>query len=415
MAMIEVVVIGAGPYGLVAAAHLRASGIEPVVFGEVMGFWKALPKGMLLRSEWTAAHLTDPNNPRSLFDYERAIGQPLPRRIPMTEWARYGEWFQRSSVPNVDSRFVASVKRDQTGFCVTLEDGESVAARRVVIATGLTNFAKRPAFAAHLPAALATHTADARDFSWLAGKNIAVLGGGQSALESSSLLREVDARVEIISRRPIIRWLSYGEANYRERTLKQKILRPPGALGPIGINWIVQIPELFRALPEPAKPFIFARAARPAGAGWLRDRVNGVVYTVNESIDSVAVEGEQLHLVLTSGETRDVDHLVLGSGYEVRMEGYRFLSPEIIANIGTRHGQPDLALGFESSIDGLYFIGPGSQESFGPLLHSVAGTEYAGKSVSRAIKKASLARGFRVLPLSLPSIGGVSVSTGRGH
>jgi FAD-dependent urate hydroxylase len=228
-------------------------------------------------------------------------------------------------------------------------------------------------------------------------------------------LREVDAQVEIISRSPIIRWLSYGEANYRERTVTQRNLRPPGALGPLGISWIVQIPELFRALPESAKPFIFARAARPAGTGWLRDRVNGVVYTVNESIESVAIESEKLRLALTSGGTRAVDHLVLGSGYEMRVERYRFLSPEIVANIGTRHGQPDLALGFESSIDGLYFIGPGSQQSFGPLLHSVAGTTYAGKSVSRAIKKADLARRYSSPPISLPSISGVSVSTGRGQ
>jgi cation diffusion facilitator CzcD-associated flavoprotein CzcO len=56
-----VVIIGAGPYGLAAAAHLRAAGVEPRVFGEPMAFWqRQMPKGMRLRSPWTASHIADP-------------------------------------------------------------------------------------------------------------------------------------------------------------------------------------------------------------------------------------------------------------------------------------------------------------------------------------------------------------------
>ena len=413
MAMVEAVVIGAGPYGLVAAAHLRAAGVEPLVFGEVMGFWKAMPKGMFLRSDWAAVHLSDPDQNTSLFDYEIAIGQELPRRLPMTEWARYGEWFQRRSVPDVDPRLVESVERADQGFSVRLGDGECISTRRVIVATGITNSAKRPAFANHLPANLVTHTADLLDFSRLSGKSVAVLGCGQSALESSALLREVDAQVEIIARRPFIRWLGEDGSNHRERTLSQKILRPPGQLGPIGINWIVQIPELFRSVPELAKPFVFARASRPAGTAWLRERVNGVVYTVNEAIETVTVDGDRLVLCLSNGGRREVDHLVLGSGYEVRAETHRFLSPDILSGLGLRHGQPDLRLGFESTVSGLYFIGPSSMESFGPLLHSVAGTGYAGKSVARAVKRSGRVRRTRSASISLPRLGGVPVPTGR--
>lgn len=411
----DVVIVGAGPYGLVAAAHLRAAGIEPRVFGEVMGFWKALPEGMLLRSEWPAAHLIDPANPRTLFDYETASNQLLPKRIPMTEFARYGDWFQRGSVPNVDPRLVESVTQSPRGFHVRLADGESLSARRVIIATGITNFAKWPDFATRLPRHLVTHTADARDYAWLAGKNVAVLGCGQSALEASALLREVNAEVEIIARQPIIRWLSYSETIQRKRSIIDKVLRPPGALGPIGINWIIQIPALFRSVPEPAQPLIAARALRPAGTGWLRERVNGVVYTVNETIAEVTVRGEKLELVLGSGGRREVDHLVLGSGYDVHAAGYRFLCPEIVAGIRTIRGQAALTRGFESSVPGLHFIGPGSDESFGPLLHSVAGTEYAGKSVARALKKAMSPRRFTVPPISAPPFGGVSISPGSGN
>lgn len=415
MGMVEVVVIGAGPYGLVAAAHLRAAGLEPMVFGEVMGFWKALPKGMMLRSEWLAAHLTDPANPRSLFDYEIASNQQLPRRLSMTEWTRYGEWFQRESVPDVDPRLVESVEPAPSGFLVRLADGATVTTKRVIVATGLTNAARKPAFAAHLPAELATHTADARDYSWLAGKNVAIVGCGQSALEASALLRDVDAQVEIITRQPVIRWLGVDVGNHRQRSLMQKVLRPPSALGPIGVNWIVQIPELFRALPELAKPVIFARAARPAAAAWLRDQVNGVIYSLEESIDSVTIHGDKLQLALAGGGRREVDHLILGSGYDVNLSTYRFLGPELTSGIGLRNNQPDLNSGFESSVPGLHFIGYASMQSFGPLLHSVAGTAYAGKMIARAIKKAAVSRRFTLEPLALPSMQGVSISRGHGH
>jgi len=195
----------------------------------------------------------------------------------------------------------------------------------------------------------------------------------------------------------------------------QKVLRPPSALGPIGVNWIVQIPELFRALPELAKPVIFARAARPAAAAWLRDQVNGVVYSLEESIDSVTIHGDKLQLALAGGGRREVDHLILGSGYDVNLSTYRFLGPELTCGIGLRNNQPDLNSGFESSVPGLHFIGYASMQSFGPLLHSVAGTAYAGKMIARAIKKAAVSRRFTLEPLALPSMQGVSISRGHGH
>ena len=66
----HVVVIGAGPYGLAAAAHLKHAGIETVVFGSTMHFWKNhMPAGMLLRSPWSASHIGDPDGQLTLDRY----------------------------------------------------------------------------------------------------------------------------------------------------------------------------------------------------------------------------------------------------------------------------------------------------------------------------------------------------------
>lgn len=48
----DVAVVGAGPYGLSAAAHLvKVQGLEVKLFGEPMSFWERhMPDRMLLRS-----------------------------------------------------------------------------------------------------------------------------------------------------------------------------------------------------------------------------------------------------------------------------------------------------------------------------------------------------------------------------
>ena len=69
----EVAVVGAGPYGLAVAAHLRAANIETLIFGEAMSFWQQhMPKGMKLRSPWHATHLAGPHRSWSLDVYDAA-------------------------------------------------------------------------------------------------------------------------------------------------------------------------------------------------------------------------------------------------------------------------------------------------------------------------------------------------------
>lgn len=47
----DVVVVGAGPYGLAAAAHLSEKGLNTIVLGRPMQLWREqMPEGMLLRS-----------------------------------------------------------------------------------------------------------------------------------------------------------------------------------------------------------------------------------------------------------------------------------------------------------------------------------------------------------------------------
>src|SRR5689334_16342176 len=238
----RVAIIGAGPYGLSAAAHLRAiPGMEMRVFGECMSFWERnMPAGMLLRSYWEGSHISDPHGEFTLDQYERARGVQLPRPVRLDDFVGYGRWVQRQVANPLDSRRVTRIDAAPGSFRLALEDGERISAERVVIATGIASYAWRPPQFDGLPPALAAHSSEHCDLGQFAGKRVVVVGGGQSALESAALLREAGADVEVIVRAPVVHWLRHGSPLHswlhRDGNVLRRILYPPSDVGPPGIN-----------------------------------------------------------------------------------------------------------------------------------------------------------------------------------
>ncbi|HEY7035979.1 MAG TPA: FAD-dependent oxidoreductase, partial [Thermomicrobiales bacterium] len=335
----DVAIVGAGPYGLSAAAHLGAIGADYRIFGEVMGFWRRqMPVGMLLRSEWDGSSFSDPAASFGLAAFERATGTTMPERIPLDAFVRYGTWFHQQTVPDVDPRTVRLVEANGGGFLLTLEDGEAVTARRVVVATGLSGFERRPAVLTDLPRDLVSHTSEERDLGRFRGRRVMVVGGGQSALESAALLSDGGASVEVVTRTPVVHWLGQQGHISRESGRLAHILYPPGAVGPLGINWIVQLPDLFRSLPTALQNRVATRALRPAGSGWLRPRVTDVVFTTGKEIARASAGPGGLRLTLSDGSERTVDHVLLGTGYQIDVMRYPFLSPELARRVDHRGG-----------------------------------------------------------------------------
>lgn len=378
----DVCVIGAGPFGLTVAAHLRAAGFAVRVFGEVMSFWRRMPEGMLLRSTRAGISLHDPARPLALADYERAERTTLATPVVRAEYIRYVEWYQRQAVPDIDPRTVRRVDRTDGGFLLALDDGERVATRRLVVAVGLDPFKRRLPVFDGLPPERAPHSFDERTPAAHAGRSVVVIGSGQSALESAAALVHAGAEVEVITRAAVIHWLANNDHIDRDRSLLSHLLYPPGALGPPGINWIVQLPGLFRALPGPVQARVAARAARPAVSGRLRPCAERLTIAYGRSVTGAALDRGRVRLALDDGTERIVDHVVQGTGFRVEMERFGFLSPEIVAAIRTLDGQPRLGPGYESSIPGLHFVGAASDASYGPLMRAIAGTAYAAHAVA---------------------------------
>jgi FAD-dependent urate hydroxylase len=382
----QVAVIGAGPYGLATAAHLRAAGMETRVLGEPMDFWRRqMPSGMLLRSSWDASHISDPQRSLSLDVYQATRATPLTSPLPRQDFVRYGEWFQRQAVPDLDLRKVVWIEPRPNGFRLFLEGAEPLDARRVVIATGIATFAYRPPEFEGLPYTIVSHTSDHTDLRKFAGRQVIVVGSGQSAFESAALLHEDGADVQILARAPAVRWLGRGERLRHQPKAVRYLFYPPSDVGPPGLNWIVALPDLFKRLPLRLQERIAYRSIRPAVASWLQPRVQGIPVTTGRQILSAALQNGRVRLRLDDGTERDADHVLLGTGYRVDVSRLGFLTREILQQLHCVDGYPTLTAGFESSVPGLYFVGAPAARTFGPLMRFVAGTGYTAATLACAM------------------------------
>ena len=383
----QVAIIGAGPYGLAAAAHLRAAKIETHVFGEAMEFWtKQMPEGMIVRSIWEACHISDPHRALTMDGFAAAAGRRIPQPVPLADFVDYGRWFQQQAVPDLDSRRVVRIERAGRGFRLLLDDGESFHVQRVVVAAGIAKFSRRPELFDDFPAELVSHTSAHRKLDGFRGKKVAVVGGGQSALESAALLHETGAEVEVIARQPRINWL-----DQKARWLKsdanpfRRLLYPPTDVGPPGLNWIVATPALFRVLPRETQEWVAYRSIRPAGSGWLVPRLRTVPIRISQQVTAARASGDRVALKLDDGSERQVDHVMLATGYRVDVSRYPFLPPELLKEMHIVNGYPQLTRGFESSVAGLHFLGATGARSFGPVCRFVSGTTYSARALARHV------------------------------
>jgi Predicted flavoprotein involved in K+ transport len=139
----DVAIVGAGPYGLSAAAHLRQlKGLDVRLFGEPMSFWERhMPEGMLLRSPWAGSHIADPGNRLTLDVYRTVNGNhQLADPVPLKDFIKYGHWFRRQAALSADRRKIMRIELAPDGYQLALEDGEALRARRVVVAAGIQAF-----------------------------------------------------------------------------------------------------------------------------------------------------------------------------------------------------------------------------------------------------------------------------------
>ncbi|WP_338896598.1 FAD-dependent oxidoreductase [Streptomyces sp. TG1A-60] len=389
-----VAVIGAGPFGLSTAAHLRARSVPVRVFGEPMVSWRDnMPAGMLLKSTPVASTIDAPQGGHTLADYCEAAGI---RRlvtdediIPVGTFISYGTWFQQRLVPGLERVRVVSVDRGNGGgFELKLDSGELFTARAVVVASGLSGLA-------HLPTGLAgatvdgptptgpvSHSSQHPDLSRFQGRELIVVGAGQSALETAVLAAEAGARVRVVAR-------GRGAVAFGAPPWDQPRLRPES---PFGRAWslyaLSYYPHPYRYLPATTRHFLVRRVLGPLGAWWLRERFEGRVEVceVARVVRSGVIDGRpRLTLRSHEGRTEELaaDHVIAATGYRVDLGSMGFLGHELRTELAVSRGAPVLGAGFRASIPGLYFTGLPAAASYGPVMRFVCGTQFASPRLAR--------------------------------
>lgn len=381
---LRVAVIGAGPYGLAVTAHLRHAGLDVTIYGRTMEFWeRQMPRGMLLRSSKRASHISDPQRRLTLDTWGRDTGRELAGPIPVEDFIAYGRWFQTRVAPDLDERRVTEVEPDEDDFRLTLHDGTEERFHRVVVSAGLNPFPRWPEEFRSLPTSMVTHACEHEDLSRFSGQRVAVIGLGQSALESAALLNEGGATVEVIGRSDAINWLPnppMGLRRFRQR------FYPPTDVGGLLNGWLAAVPDLFRRAPAGKQPIWAYNAIRPAGAYWLRPRLlHRVQVSTARSVVAAEANGHGLRIGLDDGSERIVDHALLATGYQIDVARYPFLRASALRRLKRTSGYPVLGPGLESSVPGLHFIGATAATSFGPVMRFVVGAHYAAPAVVRKV------------------------------
>ena len=391
----EVAVIGAGPYGLSAAAYLRQAGLQPYVVGQTMSFWKQnMPKNMFLRSKAEACNISAPHGHLTMESYRRALGREFPVPLPIEDFIGYGEWFQKQVAPDLDSRRVTNLSLIDGAFQITFDDGDAVRARSVVLAIGIGSFQHRPEAFTATPRSLAPHVSEVHDLSSFRGKRVAVIGKGQSALEGAALLSENGAHAEIICRAPL-QFREYPWMKYLWRRLTPGPLRPlshwvlpPTDLGGFRTGRVVAHPQKFRRLTRERQDALIKDVCTPIGAYWLVDRLKSVPAKTGVTVTSVARAGDGLKLLLSDGSSDCFDRVLLATGYKIDISKYDILDRSLKEQIQvTPDGYPALSLSLETSVKGLFLAGATAEKTLGPTLRFVTGTANAGPALAAAFSR----------------------------
>ena len=383
----DVAIVGAGPYGLSIAAHLHRHGGPSIrVFGDPMSFWRdRMPSGMLLRSPYVASNIADPDRQLTLSDYRSATGHQFDAPVPLERFVDYGRWFRGQVAPDADPRWVSRLGRQNGHFELRIgDDGERVTAKQVVVAAGIAPFARVPTVFAGLDNGRVSHASDHRNLSAFAGRRVLVVGGGQSALESAALLRENGASPEVLVRSQRIFYLRRVPVVHSMGPISRLLYAPPD-VGPAGLSRLVATPDCYRRFPRRWQDRWGVRAIRPAGAAWLRPRLEDVTITTGRMAATAVPAAEGLDIKLDDGSRRHVDHVLLATGYDVDITRYRFLAPELLDAIARRGGYPKLRRSFLTSVPGLRIVGAPAAWSYGPLMRFVAGTEFTAPRVAREL------------------------------
>jgi thioredoxin reductase len=321
----------------------------------------------------------------------------------------YGEAFQKRFVPEVENRELVNLAWGGSDFLATFSDGHAVRAKKIIVAVGVHPFAYVPEQLRHLPSELLSHSGEYGPLDKLQGKQVVVLGAGASASGLAALISERGIGVSILARDSE---LPFPKLPRTSRSLLRRLALPLRPLiypnSGIGGSWLLKIcadtPQLIHALPEALRLHIAHTALGPSGHSSLRERVIGKISTrLGCSLTSAETEGDRLRLRLArregGSESLVADHVIAATGFRTDLARLRFLK-SLLPQIRMVQDTPILNFRYESSVPGLYFAGPATANSFGPVARFAYGAIHPARAITAHIARARAPQNEAAVPLT---------------
>ncbi|MGR8999821.1 MAG: FAD-dependent oxidoreductase, partial [Gammaproteobacteria bacterium] len=256
-------------------------------------------------------------------------------------------------------------------------DGQIIMSTHVVIAVGFKYFKNEPHdLVERLPAGCFSHTCDLVDFTDLKGKRCLIIGGRQSAYEWAALLNEAGAAAVHVSHRHDSPAFADSDWSW---------------INPLN-DAMVDNPGWFRNLSPEEKEAVnhrFWAEGRLKIEPWLESRV--MKETVKIWPDSQVVSCDELPagdlaVELDNGESLTVDHVILATGYKVKIDQIPFLARgNILQHLKTSHGYPVLDEHLQTSIPGLFITSMAAAQDFGSFFAFTVSVRTSAKLIGQAI------------------------------
>jgi thioredoxin reductase len=306
----------------------------------------------------------------------------------------YGLSFQSQVVPHLEHASVDRITRTGHRYHVDLSTGETVDARRVVMAVGITHFARMPENVSRLASGRITHSSAHRDFEEFAGRDVTVIGAGSSAVDIAVELAKAGAHSRLVTRGPAVNFSA--KPNGGPQTRRGRLRHPRSGLGPgLGSRLSCDVPGLFRYAPARVRGEVVRRHLGPSSPWHLREAFESTVEPVTarrigevEETESGRIRVELLGSDADLPLSVNTDHVICATGYRADLSRLTMLDPSLRAAIRTTNDAPVLDASFQSSARGLYFVGNAAAMTFGPLMRFVFGTSFAARRLISRIGSA---------------------------
>ena len=377
----KLLIIGAGPFGLSMSAYAKHLGIDHIIAGKPMEFWKMnMPEKMFLRStcDW---HL-DVTNEYTIDKFLEIRSGTCKDVEPLSLefYLAYAQWFVEQNQLNVLPVYIKELDYigDHSYKAIT-DDGTVIFAQYVVVAIGLKYFKHLPPeIINRLPAESYSHTCDLVNMESMRDKRVLIIGGRQSAFEWAALLQEAGAEQVHISHRhncPAFKTSDWSWVNLLFENVEND-------------------PAWFRKLSQEEKDALVKSLwaeGRLKVEPWLEKRIrkkNVQIWSTTQIVSCTQFANNEMEIMLDNGKAIIVDKIIFATGYKVDIRNVPFFAAgNILSRLAIQNNFPVLDEYFQTNLPGLYITSMPASQDFGPFFGFTIAARTSAKLIGKALTK----------------------------